>query len=259
VITERSLDLAVRVIPCLDVKDGRVVKGTNFKDLADAGDPLALAKLYNEAGADEITFLDISASEEERATTLEIVKATAEQVFIPLTVGGGVRSSEDVNKALRSGADKVSVNTSAIKNPTLIDEIVRRFGSQVLVISIDARRNPQMASGFEVTTHGGKKGAGKDALDWAQEAQERGAGEILLNSIDADGTRAGYDTELISAVRSISSLPIIASGGAGSIEHFAPAIRSGANAVLAASIFHFQSLKISEVKDALRSEGFPVR
>jgi imidazole glycerol-phosphate synthase subunit HisF len=259
VIDKPSSNLAVRVIPCLDVKDGRVVKGTNFINLADAGDPLALAKLYDEAGADEITFLDISASEEERATTLEIVKATAEQVFIPLTVGGGIRSSEDVNRALRAGADKVSVNTAAIENPGLIDEIVQRFGSQVLVISIDARRSSVEKSGFEVTTHGGKRSAGKDALLWAREVEERGAGEILLNSMDADGTRAGYDTELIAEIRKISSLPIVASGGAGSVEHFAPAIQSGASAVLAASVFHFQTLTISEVKAALKSEGFPIR
>jgi len=250
--------LAKRIIPCLDVAGGRVVKGVNFLNLRDAGDPVELAKRYNEAGADELTFLDISASVEERATTLEIVSRTAEQVFIPLTVGGGIRSADDVNRLLRAGADKVSINTAAIARPELINEIADRFGNQVLVLSVDARRAPT-PSGFEVTTHGGRQGTGIDALDWVEEGIDRGVGEILLNSMDADGTESGFDGEMIQAVRAISAVPIIASGGAGTVEDFGAALTSGADAVLAASVFHFGKLTIGDVKSYLADAGFTVR
>jgi imidazole glycerol-phosphate synthase subunit HisF len=250
--------LAKRIIPCLDVAGGRVVKGVNFLNLRDAGDPVELAKRYNEAGADELTFLDISASVEERATTLEIVSRTAEQVFIPLTVGGGIRSSDDVNRLLRAGADKVSINTAAIARPELINEIADRFGNQVLVLSVDARRAPT-PSGFEVTTHGGRQGTGIDALSWVEEGIDRGVGEILLNSMDADGTESGFDGEMIKAVRAISAVPIIASGGAGTVEDFGAALTSGADAVLAASVFHFGKLTIGDVKSYLADAGFTVR
>ena len=252
------MTLAKRIIPCLDVAGGRVVKGVNFLNLKDAGDPVELAKKYGDEGADELTFLDISASVEERATTLEIVRRTAEQVFIPLTVGGGIRSAENVNTLLRAGADKVSVNTAAIARPDLINEIADRFGNQVLVLSVDARR-AQTASGFEVTTHGGRQGTGIDALGWIEEGIRRGVGEILLNSMDADGTQSGYDEEMIRATRAISSVPIIASGGAGKLEDFGVALSSGADAVLAASVFHFGTLSISRVKQYLGTAGFPVR
>ena len=251
--------LAIRVIPCLDVKDGRVVKGTNFKELRDAGDPVELAARYGREGADELTFLDVSASEEGRATTLETVKRTAEQVFIPLTVGGGIRSTSDVDRLLRAGADKVAVNTAAIARPELIDEIVRGFGSQVLVISIDARRNPTMKSGFEVTTHGGKRSADRDAMDWVREVYRRGAGEILLNSMDADGTQEGFDIAMIERVRAEVSLPVIASGGAGRAADFPGAIAAGADAVLAASVFHFDQVSISAAKQAIAEAGYRVR
>jgi len=250
--------LAKRIIPCLDVAGGRVVKGVNFLNLRDAGDPVELAKRYNEAGADELTFLDISASVEERATTLEIVSRTAEQVFIPLTVGGGIRSADDVNRLLRAGADKVSINTAAIARPELINEIADRFGNQVLVLSVDARRAPT-PSGFEVTTHGGRQGIGIDALGWVEEGIDRGVGEILLNSMDADGTESGFDGEMIKAVRAISAVPIIASGGAGTVEDFGAALTSGADAVLAASVFHFGKLTIGDVKIYLADAGFTVR
>jgi imidazole glycerol-phosphate synthase subunit HisF len=252
------MTLAKRIIPCLDVAGGRVVKGVNFLNLKDAGDPVELAKKYGDEGADELTFLDISASVEERATTLEIVRRTAEQVFIPLTVGGGIRSAENVNTLLRAGADKVSVNTAAIARPDLINEIADRFGNQVLVLSVDARRAPT-ASGFEITTHGGRQGTGIDALGWIEEGIRRGVGEILLNSMDADGTQSGYDEEMIRAARQISSVPIIASGGAGKLEDFGVALSSGADAVLAASVFHFGTLSISQVKQYLGTAGFPVR
>ncbi|MGW6569066.1 imidazole glycerol phosphate synthase subunit HisF [Streptomyces sp. NPDC054975] len=251
------MSLAVRVIPCLDVDNGRVVKGVNFQNLRDAGDPVEMAKLYDAEGADELTFLDITASSGNRETTYDVVRRTAEQVFIPLTVGGGVRSAEDVDKLLRAGADKVGVNTAAIARPELIREIAERFGRQVLVLSVDARRT---ASGsFEVTTHGGRQGTGIDAVEWAHRAAELGAGEILLNSMDADGTKDGYDTEMIAAVRKHVTVPVIASGGAGKLSDFPPAIEAGADAVLAASVFHFGDLRISEVKDALRGAGHPVR
>lgn len=253
------MGVAIRVIPCLDVDQGRVVKGVNFEDLRDAGDPVELGKKYNEAGADELTFLEVTASTADRSTTYEVVAQTAETVFIPLTVGGGVRTADDVAQLLRTGADKVSINTAAIARPEVIDEIVERFGSQVLVLSVDARRNPQMPSGFEVTTHGGKKSADLDAIQWVREASERGVGEVLLNSIDADGTKAGFDLEMIRAVRAVTSVPLIASGGAGAAEHFPPAVEAGANAVLVASIFHFSEVSIAQVKDALREAGFEVR
>lgn len=257
------MTLAVRVIPCLDVDAGRVVKGVNFQDLRDAGDPVELAKLYDAEGADELTFLDISASHEGRATTMEIVSATAEQVFIPLTVGGGVSSVEDVDRLLRAGADKVAVNTAAIRRPELVAEIAQRFGNQVLVLSVDARRvgpdGPVTGSGFEVTTHGGRQSAGIDAVEWAVRAAELGAGEILLNAMDADGTTDGFDLELIRAVRAEVSIPVIASGGAGAVEHFPPAVEAGADAVLAATVFHFGTLRIADVKESLAGAGVPVR
>jgi cyclase len=256
------VSLAVRVIPCLDVDGGRVVKGVHFQGLRDAGDPVELAAAYDAQRADELTFLDISASHEGRATTLEVVSRTAEQVFIPLTVGGGVASVDDVDTLLRAGADKVAVNTAAIARPELVAEIAHRFGSQVLVLSVDARRTPQGAStdsGFEVTTHGGRRSAGLDAIAWAVRACELGAGEILLNAMDADGTREGFDLDLIRAVRREVSVPVIASGGAGAAEHFPPAVDAGADAVLAASVFHFGTLTVADVKAALAATGHPVR
>ena len=253
------MSLAVRVIPCLDVDAGRVVKGINFKELRDAGDPVELARTYDAEGADELTFLDISASYEGRATTLEIVSATAEQVFIPLTVGGGIRTVEDVDRMLRAGADKVAVNTAAIHRPELIADIAHRFGNQVLVLSVDARRARGPDSGFEVTTHGGRKSAGLDAIEWAVRATELGAGEILLNAMDADGTENGFDLELLRAVRQEVDIPVIASGGAGRAEDFPPAVDSGADAVLAATVFHFGKVRISEVKGALAGSGHAVR
>jgi cyclase len=251
--------VAVRVVPCLDVDAGRVVKGVNFHDLVDAGDPVEMARVYDAEGADELVFLDITASSGSRETTYDVVRRTAEQVFIPLTVGGGVRSPDDVDRLLRAGADKVGVNTAAIARPELLGEISRRFGSQVLVLSVDARRAPGTPSGFEVTTHGGRRGTGIDAVAWACRGEELGAGEVLLNSMDADGTRAGYDLELLRAVRSRVGLPVVASGGAGRLEDFAPAVEAGADAVLAASVFHFGTLRIGEVKAALRTAGHLVR
>jgi len=252
------MSLSVRIIPCLDVTDGRVVKGVNFTDLVDAGDPVEMASLYNLEGADELTFLDISASVVGRETTLEVVRRTAEQVFIPLTVGGGIRSVEDVDRLLRAGADKVSINTSAIARPELIAEIADRFGSQVLVLSVDARR-ARTESGFEVTTHGGRESAGIDALAWVEKACALGVGEILLNSMDADGTRAGYDIGMITAVREVSKVPLIASGGAGSLEDFSAALDAGADALLAASVFHFGIHRIADVKSYLGKHNYPVR
>ncbi len=253
------MSLAVRVIPCLDVDGGRVVKGINFRELRDAGDPVELAKAYDAEGADELTFLDISASHEGRATTMEIVSRTAEQVFIPLTVGGGIGSVDDVDRLLRAGADKVAVNTAALRRPELVAEIADRFGNQVLVLSVDARRAPGTDSGFEVTTHGGRQSAGKDAVAWAVEAAQLGAGEILLNAMDADGTQDGFDLELIRMVRAAVNIPVIASGGAGATEHFPPAVQAGADAVLAATVFHFGTLRIGEVKQTLAAAGYPVR
>jgi cyclase len=252
------MTLSVRIIPCLDVTDGRVVKGVNFTDLVDAGDPVEMAALYNTEGADELTFLDISASVAGRETTLDVVRRTAEQVFIPLTVGGGIRSVEDVDRLLRAGADKVSINTSALARPQLIAEIADRFGSQVLVLSVDARR-ARTESGFEVTTHGGRQSAGVDALAWVEQACALGVGEILLNSMDADGTRAGYDIGMITAVRAVSKVPLIASGGAGSLEDFSAALDAGADALLAASVFHFGVHRIGDVKRYLGKHNYPVR
>jgi cyclase len=254
-----GVTVAVRVIPCLDVDAGRVVKGVNFTDLVDAGDPVEMARVYDAEGADELVFLDITASSGSRETTYDVVRRTAEQVFIPLTVGGGVRSPEDVDKLLRAGADKVGVNTAGIARPALLQEISQRFGSQVLVLSVDARLAPGTPSGYEVTTHGGRTGTGLDAVEWAQRGQELGVGEILLNSMDADGTRRGYDVEMITAVRKVVTVPVIASGGAGSVSDFAPAVAAGADAVLAASVFHFGQLRIGDAKAALRDAGYPVR
>jgi len=253
------MTVAVRVIPCLDVDAGRVVKGVNFVDLRDAGDPVELAAAYDAAGADELTFLDVTASSDDRGTMLDVVRRTAESVFIPLTVGGGVRSAENVDVLLRAGADKVGVNTAAINRPALIAEIAARFGNQVLVLSLDVRRASGTPSGWEVTTHGGRRSAGLDAIEWAARVAELGAGEILLNSMDADGTKAGFDIELIRAVRAVVDIPVIASGGAGAVDHFPPAVEAGADAVLAASVFHFGELTIPEVKETLRAAGHPIR
>ncbi len=256
------MSLAIRVIPCLDVDAGRVVKGVNFENLRDAGDPCELAAEYYRQGADELTFLDVTASSSQRQTMYDVVRRTAEELFIPLTVGGGVRSVEDVDKLLRTGADKVGINTAAIKNPQLLTEVASRFGAQVLVLSIDARREVgerHTQSGFEVTTMGGRHSTGIDAIWWAKRAEELGAGEILLNSMDADGTKNGFDLEMIRTVRAEVSIPIIASGGAGKVEDFPPAIAAGANAVLAASVFHYGELTIGKVKDALRAHGYEVR
>ncbi|MEJ7771861.1 MAG: imidazole glycerol phosphate synthase subunit HisF [Geodermatophilaceae bacterium] len=255
------MTVAVRVIPCLDVAGGRVVKGVKFVDLRDAGDPVEMARIYDAEGADEITFLDITASADERETTYDVVRRTAETVFIPLTVGGGIRSTTDVDRLLRAGADKVGVNTAAVTRPALIDEIAAEFGSQVLVLSVDARRAPGTGtpSGFEVTTHGGRSGTGQDALAWISEAIGRGVGEILLNSMDADGTRAGYDLRMIRSARAVSSVPLVASGGAGKVTDFETAVAAGADAVLAASVFHFGQLRIGDVKAALREAGLAIR
>jgi cyclase len=253
------MTVAVRVIPCLDVDAGRVVKGVNFVNLRDAGDPVELAAAYDAAGADELVFLDVTASSDERKTMLDVVSRTAESVFIPLTVGGGVRSASDVDTLLRAGADKVGVNTAAIARPELIAEIAERFGRQVLTLSLDVRRAEGVASGFEVTTHGGRRGTRLDAIEWAAQAAELGAGEILLNSMDADGTKAGFDLDLIRTVRAIVTIPVIASGGAGAVDDFAPAVAAGADAVLAASVFHFGELSIGDVKRSLRAAGHPVR
>ena len=249
----------MRVIPCLDVDAGRVVKGVKFTDLVDAGDPVEMARVYDAEGADELVFLDITASSGSRETTYDVVRRTAEQVFIPLTVGGGVRHPDDVDRLLRAGADKVGVNTAGIARPELLSEIAHRFGSQVLVLSVDARRAPGTPSGFEVTTHGGRTGTGIDAVDWAARGEQMGVGEVLLNSMDADGTRRGYDLELLRAVRAAVTVPVIASGGAGAVADFAPAADAGADAVLAASVFHFGTLGIGAVKAALRAAGHPVR
>ena len=258
------MSVAVRIIPCLDVDNGRVVKGVNFQNLRDAGDPVELAARYDAEGADELTFLDVSASKAGRGTMLDVVRRTAEQVFIPLTVGGGVRSVEDVDQLLRAGADKVSVNTSAIARPELLRELSERFGAQCIVLSVDARRatGPDadtMPSGFEVTTHGGSRSAGIDAIEWARTGEELGVGEILLNSMDGDGTKEGFDLELIRKVREAVHLPIIASGGAGAVEHFPPAVAEGADAALAATIFHFGEVAITDCKHAIADAGYEVR
>jgi len=297
------MPVAVRVIPCLDVDGGRVVKGVNFRDLRDAGDPVELAAAYDREGADELVFLDITASAQRRDTMTDVVARTADQVFIPLTVGGGVRSVDDVDRLLRAGADKVSLSTAAVARPELLTEVAGRFGAQCVVVSVDARRaalsgpvpdgagnagggaprgwdgggdagggaprgwdgggdaggGAPRGSGFEVTTHGGRRGTGLDAVAWACRAAQLGAGEILLNSMDADGTQGGFDLELIAAVRAVVDVPVIASGGAGQVADFAPAVAAGADAVLAASVFHFGEIRIGEVKESLRTAGHPVR
>ncbi|MEU2200252.1 imidazole glycerol phosphate synthase subunit HisF [Isoptericola sp. NPDC019482] len=256
------MSVAVRVIPCLDVDDGRVVKGVNFTNLRDAGDPVELASRYDGEGADEVTFLDVSASSGGRDTMIDVVRRTADQVFVPLTVGGGVRSTDDVDRLLRAGADKVGVNTAAIARPELVAEIAARFGRQVLTLSVDARRvtgETVTPSGFEVTTHGGRRGTGIDAVEWAARAAHLGAGEILLNSMDADGTTSGFDLEMLAAVREKVDVPLVASGGAGVPEHFVAAARAGADAVLAASVFHFGTLTVGRVKAALAGAGIEVR
>ena len=257
------MTVAVRVIPCLDVDAGRVVKGVNFTSLRDAGDPVEMARLYDAEGADELVFLDITASSGNRESTYEVIRRTAEQVFIPLTVGGGVRSPDDVDRLLRSGADKVGINTAAIARPELVTECAQRFGNQCIVLSVDARRTQPgdltTPSGFEVTTHGGRRGTGIDAVEWAERGAALGAGEILLNSMDADGTTAGYDLQLVRAVRAVVDVPLIASGGAGAVADFVPAVHAGADAVLAASVFHFGTLRIADVKAALRADGLAVR
>jgi cyclase len=253
------MTVALRVIPCLDVEAGRVVKGVNFVDLRDAGDPVEMAHAYEAEGADELVFLDITATSDERDTTVDMVRRTAESVFIPLTVGGGVRSVDDVDTLLRAGADKVAVNTAAVARPEVIAEVAERFGSQCVVLAVDVRRSNSTPSGYEVTTHGGRRGTGLDALDWVVRGVNLGVGEILLTSMDADGTTAGYDIDLLRAVRSAVSVPIVASGGAGTAEHFVKAAESGADALLAASVFHFGTLRISEVKAALSAAGHPVR
>jgi imidazole glycerol-phosphate synthase subunit HisF len=254
-----AVSLAIRVIPCLDVDRGRVVKGVNFTGLRDAGDPIELARRYDREGADELVFLDITASSDERETTYDIVRRTADEIFIPLTVGGGVRTVADFDRLLRAGADKVSLSTAAVRHPDLIDEAAGLFGSQCVVLSVDTRRSASTPSGFEVTTHGGREGTGLDTVAWVREATDRGVGEILLNSMDADGTRSGFDVPLIQAIRQAVSVPLIASGGAGSVEDFVPAVHAGADAVLAASIFHFAEVSIAAVKAALAQAGLPVR
>ncbi|GAA1223267.1 imidazole glycerol phosphate synthase subunit HisF [Prauserella halophila] len=257
------MSVAVRVIPCLDVDAGRVVKGVNFVDLRDAGDPVELARAYDAAGADELTFLDVTASSGDRETTYDVVRRTAEQVFIPLTVGGGVRSTDDVDRLLRAGADKVGINTAAIARPELLREASERFGAQCVVLSVDARRVPEGAeptpSGFEVTTHGGRRGTGIDAVEWAARGEQLGVGEILLNSMDADGTKTGFDLALLQLVREAVRVPVIASGGAGAVEHFLPAVDAGADAVLAASVFHFGEFTIADVKTALKAGNVEIR
>lgn len=254
------MTLAIRVIPCLDVDGGRVVKGVNFGGLRDAGDPVELAARYDSEGADELVFLDITASSGDRETTYDVVRRTADQVFIPLTVGGGVREVDDFDRLLRAGADKVSLNTAAVRDPDLVTRAATRFGSQCVVLSLDVRRcGDTTVSGFEITTHGGRSGTGIDAITWAREVADRGAGEILLNSMDSDGTRRGFDTELIAAVRHAVSVPLIASGGAGTAADFPPAVHAGADAVLAASVFHFGTLSVADVKHALARADLPIR
>jgi len=248
----------IRVIPCLDVAGGRVVKGVNFQNLKDSGDPVELAQRYYLQGADEITFLDVAATVENRGTTLEMVTSCAEQVFIPLTVGGGVRKVDDVSTLLAAGADKVSVGSAGIQRPALLGEISKEHGDQVLVISLDLKR-ADTPSGFGVTSHGGKNLTDLDAIQWIREVQDLGAGELLVNSIDADGTRNGFDLELIELVKSVSSVPVIASGGAGKVEHFVAAANAGADALLAASVFHEGLFSVSDVKAALREAGVSVR
>lgn len=258
------MPVAIRVIPCLDVDNGRVVKGVNFVDLVDAGDPVEMARFYDAEGADELTFLDITATSDNRESAYEMIRRTAEQVFIPLTVGGGVREVADIDALLRAGADKVSVNSAAVARPEFLAQAARRFGSQCVVLAVDARRVPasseiEVPSGFEVTTHGGRRGTGIDAIEWMMRAEEAGAGEILLTSMDADGTKAGFDTEMLAAARAAVRVPLIASGGAGTLAHFGAAVDAGADAVLAASVFHFGTFRIHQVKDSLEAGGITVR
>jgi cyclase len=253
------VSLSIRVIPCLDVADGRVVKGVNFLNLRDAGDPIELAARYYEDGADELTFLDVHATVDNRSTMYDLVTACAEKVFIPLTVGGGIREVDDVAKLLGAGADKISVGSAGIANPELLNKIASRFGNQVLVISLDLKRSEKTPSGFVVTTHGGRNETELDALSWVQEVIERGAGELLVNSIDFDGTRSGFDVEMLEAIRQISNVPLIASGGAGKAEDFPVAAAAGADAILAASIFHEGSVTISGAKSALKAAGYETR
>jgi imidazole glycerol-phosphate synthase subunit HisF len=251
--------LAVRVIPCLDVDAGRVTKGVRFAGNREVGDPVELAQQYDAEGADELVFYDITASAERRETTYDVVRRTAEQVFIPLTVGGGVRTVDDVDRLLRAGADKVSLNTAAVERPEVLHETALRFGAQCTVLSVDARRAASTPSGFEVTTHGGRQSAGLDLLDWVARGLELGAGEIVLNSMDADGTRDGFDVEMIRRVRAVSTVPLVASGGAGHADDFAAAVAAGADAVLAASVFHFGQVTLPDVKKALATAGYEVR
>jgi imidazole glycerol-phosphate synthase subunit HisF len=252
--------LTKRIIPCLDVKQGRVVKGVSFVNLRDAGDPVELARFYNQEGADEITFLDITASYENRATMLDVVRRTAEQVFIPVTVGGGVRSVEDMRATLNAGADKISLNTAAVQHPTLITEGAEQFGAQCIVLAIDARSNTEMPCGYEVYIHGGRTATGLDALDWAQRGVALGAGEILLTSMDRDGTKQGYELILTSLIARQVSVPVIASGGVGTLEHLYEGFVDGnADAVLAASIFHFSEFRVREAKAYLQAKGVIVR
>jgi cyclase len=253
------MSLAVRVIPCLDVAEGRVVKGINFLDLRDAGDPIELASRYYLDGADELTFLDVKATVDNRATMYDLVTATAEKLFIPLTVGGGIREVGDVAKLLEAGADKVSVGSAGIANPNLLSQISNRFGNQVLVISLDLKRSANTQSGYVVTSHGGRQDTNLDALEWIVQCQDLGAGELLVNSIDADGTRSGFDVEMLEAIRGVSRVPLIASGGAGKASDFPSAASAGANAILAASIFHEGSVSISDAKLELLKAGFEVR
>lgn len=259
--TLASMSVAVRVIPCLDVSEGRVVKGVNFVDLVDAGDPVEMARFYDAEGADELTFLDITATSDNRDTAYDMIRRTAEQVFIPVTVGGGVRTTADIDALLRAGADKVSINSAAVARPEFLSEAANRFGSQCVVIAIDARRTGDSGcpSGFEVTTHGGRQGTGIDAIDWAGRAETAGAGEILLTSMDADGTKSGFDVEMLRLIRATVGVPLIASGGAGTLDHFPEAVAAGADAVLAASVFHFGTFRVDQVKKQLARAGYPVR
>ena len=250
--------LAKRIIPCLDVRDGRVVKGVNFVNIRDAGDPVALAKFYSDQGADEIVFLDITATSDKRDTVADVVERTASQVFVPLTVGGGIRTLEDFQRLLRAGADKISVNSAAVQDPTLISRAAERFGSQCVVLAIEARKRTDGT--FEVVTAGGRTPTGLDAVEWAQQGEALGAGEILLTSMDADGTKAGFDLEMTRAVTQAVSIPVIASGGCGTLEHFAQVFQeTGCDAALAASLFHFGELTVPQVKDFLRGKNIPVR
>ena len=251
--------LTKRIIPCLDVHAGRVVKGVNFVNIRDAGDPVELAKFFNESGAEELVFLDITASSDERRIMADVVARTAEEVFIPLTVGGGIRTVNDFREMLRRGADKISVNSAALKNPSLISEAAEKFGSQCVVCAIDAKARPD-GSGWDVYLNGGRVNTGRDVLEWAAEAERRGAGEILLTSMDADGTKDGYDIALTKAVADIVNIPVIASGGAGKMEHFRDVIqKAGADAVLVASLFHYGEMTVREVKEYLKRENIPVR